>query len=51
MQKFYERLTKSSRPLESLHVAELQMIQMRRTKHGAAHPYYWGSFILVGNPQ
>ncbi|MFO0917885.1 MAG: CHAT domain-containing tetratricopeptide repeat protein [Planctomycetaceae bacterium] len=50
MRDFYQRWTDSSRALESLHTAELQMIRMRRTDHGAAHPYYWGSFVFVGNP-
>jgi CHAT domain-containing protein len=33
-----------------LHAAQRGMIQERRTKQGAAHPFFWASFVLVGNP-
>ncbi|NCQ28691.1 MAG: CHAT domain-containing protein, partial [Armatimonadetes bacterium] len=34
--------------LDALRDAQLAMIQRRREAHGTAHPFYWGSFVLVG---
>ena len=35
----------------ALHEASLAMMKSRRAKNGAAHPFFWGSFIPVGVPE
>ena len=48
MTSFYRNLDRGkSRALQD---AQLAMINDRRKKHGAAHPYYWGAFVSVGEP-
>ena len=48
MTSFYRNLDRGkSRALQD---AQLAMINERREKHGAAHPYYWGTFMSVGEP-
>ena len=50
MQWFYEDLSAGKGKLASLHEAQLRLIAQRRVEHGAAHPFYWASFVLVGDP-
>ncbi len=47
---FFGGLKEGQGKLESLRKAQLEMIKQRQEHHGAAHPFFWGSFILVGNP-
>ncbi len=50
MQRFYGGLKAGRGKLTSLHDAQLEMIRQRRQQHGAAHPFLWASFVLVGDP-
>jgi len=47
---FYSRLADDAGKLDALRGAQLQVIKKRRTDHGAAHPFFWACFILVGQP-
>ena len=48
MSNFYGGLKAGKSKLDALRDAQLAMIQRRREAHGTAHPFYWGSFVLVG---
>jgi CHAT domain-containing protein/tetratricopeptide (TPR) repeat protein len=50
MHSFYERLKNKQSKLDALHEAQLGMIENRRKQEGAAHPFFWASFVLLGNP-
>lgn len=50
MQAFYKGLKAGKDKLAALHDARQAMINARRLKHGAAHPFFWASFVLVGAP-
>lgn len=50
MRPFYEGVAAGRGKLESLDAAKLQFIRERRETYGAAHPFYWASFVLVGEP-
>jgi len=49
MQRFYGGLRQKKSKLDSLHAA-VDMIRQRRQAQGAAHPFFWASFVLVGEP-
>ncbi|MBL9092653.1 MAG: CHAT domain-containing protein [Planctomycetaceae bacterium] len=51
MREFYGRLTTGSDKLTALNEARLAEMHRRRAANGSAHPFYWGSFILVGEAQ
>jgi CHAT domain-containing protein len=48
MTLFYRNLKGGDRKSAALRNAALAMIKERREKHGAAHPFFWASFISVG---
>jgi CHAT domain-containing protein len=50
MKSFYEGLAEGRGKLEALHEAQRKALEARRKQHGAAHPFYWAGFILVGEP-
>lgn len=50
VQSFYQTLKKQKGKLESLHAAQMQMIRERRRVEQAAHPFFWASFVLMGDP-
>ncbi|MHC9538940.1 MAG: tetratricopeptide repeat protein [Vulcanimicrobiota bacterium] len=50
MTGFYQRLKKGEGKASALQGASLAMIKERREKYGAAHPFFWASFICVGEP-
>lgn len=50
MKQFYGRLKTQSK-LDALQGARLALIEQRRASHGAAHPFFWASFVLVGDPR
>src|SRR5262249_51446372 len=49
MKRFYTTLHAGRGKLQSLHTARRSLIDERRKSHGAAHPFFWASFVLVGN--
>jgi tetratricopeptide (TPR) repeat protein len=51
MQRFYAHLKSGRSKLEALRDAQLEVIRNRRGDTGAAHPMFWGSFVLVGQPE
>ena len=48
--RFFGRLKEGRGKLESLRETQLEIIRQRQEDHGAAHPFFWGSFVLVGKP-
>jgi CHAT domain-containing protein len=50
MEAFYKGLKAGKGKSESLYAGEREIIRRRREAKGAAHPFYWASFILVGDP-
>jgi len=48
---FYRGLAAGKSKSASLRDAELKAIADRRKSEGAAHPFFWASFILVGDPR
>lgn len=48
MRAFYRRLAGGEGRLMALVGAQREMIERRRHTSGAAHPFFWASFILVG---
>jgi CHAT domain-containing protein/Tfp pilus assembly protein PilF len=51
MRSFYDGMKAGKGKTESLHAAQLEMIRRRRQDHQAAHPFFWASFVLVGDPK
>jgi CHAT domain-containing protein/tetratricopeptide (TPR) repeat protein len=49
MRSFYEALAKGRSRADALREAQLKVIADRRKENQAAHPFFWGSFILVGD--
>ncbi|WP_086936266.1 CHAT domain-containing protein [Chamaesiphon minutus] len=45
MQNFYSSLTQSN----GVSKAEALQLAQRKTRQQYPHPYYWASFVLVGN--
>jgi CHAT domain-containing protein len=50
MKDFYAAVCQGTPPLEALNNAELATIKKRREAGGAAHPFFWASFVLAGRP-
>jgi CHAT domain-containing protein/Tfp pilus assembly protein PilF len=50
MQRFYRELHAGQGQLAALHTAQLALLRQRRMQHGASHPFFWASFVLVGDP-
>ena len=50
MQHFYPSLAAGSTKLDAFRDAQRTVIAERREEYGAAHPFFWASFVLVGNP-
>jgi CHAT domain-containing protein len=48
MKGFYRQLGRGLTPGEALHGAKLELIARRRGQTGAAHPFFWASFVPVG---
>jgi CHAT domain-containing protein len=50
MNRFYTNLKSGNGKLRAMHAAQRGFIADRRKSNGAAHPFFWASFVLVGNP-
>jgi CHAT domain-containing protein len=50
MKEFYTRLKDGESKLDALHGAQKAIVASRRADHGAAHPLFWASFVLTGDP-
>jgi CHAT domain-containing protein/tetratricopeptide (TPR) repeat protein len=50
MQAFYAALRAGKSRLEALHTAQREIIRQRRGSRRAAHPFFWASFVSVGDP-
>jgi len=50
MTDFYSRWQSVSGKSQALREASLSLMRERRKQNGAAHPYYWGAFVCVGEP-
>ena len=50
MAGFYDNWLSGQSKVSALRQAALSIIEERRAKGGAAHPLFWGGFILVGDP-
>lgn len=51
MDLFYGNFLSGMSKSTALRNAELSIIRERRRLHGAAHPLFWGGFVLTGDPQ
>jgi CHAT domain-containing protein len=49
MNRFYTGLNKGQGKLAALHTAQDEL-RRSRAAAGAAHPFFWASFVLVGSP-
>jgi CHAT domain-containing protein/Flp pilus assembly protein TadD len=47
---FYRGLKSGQGKLAALHAAQRELLQKRRQAGGAAHPFFWASFVMVGDP-
>ena len=50
MTDFYRRMKVGTGKAKALQEASLALMQARREKVGAAHPYFWAAFVCVGEP-
>ncbi len=50
MTRFYTDWLSGTTKSKALRNAMLAELKQRRQQHGAAHPLFWGGFILAGNP-
>ena len=51
MRHFYGELANGANKLDALHAAKVALRRERLEKNEAAHPFFWASFILIGDPK
>ncbi|MEQ9411469.1 MAG: CHAT domain-containing protein [Fuerstiella sp.] len=49
VRNFFDSLTRTADVRSALQAAQRQRIQELRSRHGAAHPYFWAAFTVSGN--
>ena len=50
MTNYYQRMKNGESKSEALRNAKLAMMKSRRKETGSSHPFFWASFISVGEP-
>jgi len=50
METFYGHILDGSTKSEALRQASLEVLRKHRNRYNSGHPYFWGGFILSGNP-
>ena len=50
MDDFYKNWSTGQSKKEALRQSTLKVLNACRVKHGAAHPLFWGAFVMVGDP-
>jgi CHAT domain-containing protein len=51
MTLFYNNWLQGESKSDALRRSALELMELTRKKYGTAHPYFWGGFVLVGDPQ
>ncbi len=49
MVEFYKRIQTGEGKSSALQNAQLEMMKKRKKETGAAHPFFWGAFVCVGD--
>jgi len=50
MEGFYKQWLDGKTKQEALRLASLDVLKKHRKQYNSSHPYFWGGFILSGNP-
>jgi len=50
MSTFYDQIKLKTGKSNALHYATLNALYKRRELNGAAHPFFWGAFVIIGEP-
>ncbi len=51
MDNFYRNWLSGQTKQAAFRQSALKVIEDHRKKHDAAHPYYWGAFVMMGDPE